>query len=74
MIRALYSLVLWLAQPLLRRKLRARAVNEPGYGHAIEQRFGYYQDHQEADHRYGIVALTRTATRDELHHAQGRDP
>ncbi len=42
MIRALYSLALWLAQPFLRRKLRARAASEPGYAHAVEQRFGHY--------------------------------
>jgi len=41
--RALYSLALWLAQPLLRRKLQRRAVTEPGYGHAVEQRFGHYE-------------------------------
>ena len=44
MIRTLYSWALWLAQPLLRRKLRRRAVAEPGYGEAIEQRFGDYAD------------------------------
>jgi 3-deoxy-D-manno-octulosonic-acid transferase len=42
-IRALYSLLMWMAQPLLVRKLRRRAVAEPGYGHAIEQRFGDYR-------------------------------
>jgi 3-deoxy-D-manno-octulosonic-acid transferase len=41
-MRQLYSLALWLAQPLLQRKLRARARKEPGYGHAVQQRFGYY--------------------------------
>jgi 3-deoxy-D-manno-octulosonic-acid transferase len=40
--RWLYSFCLWLAQPLLRRKLQRRAANEPGYGHAVEQRFGFY--------------------------------
>ncbi|MDA8456905.1 3-deoxy-D-manno-octulosonic acid transferase [Acidovorax sp. GBBC 3334] len=30
------------ARPLLRRKLRRRAVAEPGYGHAVEERFGHY--------------------------------
>ena len=40
--RALYSLVTWCAQPLLRRKLRRRAVAEPGYGHAVGERFGRY--------------------------------
>ena len=40
--RALYSLITWSAQPLLRRKLRRRAVAEPGYGHAVAERFGRY--------------------------------
>ena len=31
------------------------------------------QDHKEDDRRYGIVALTRRAMRDELHHSLGRD-
>jgi 3-deoxy-D-manno-octulosonic-acid transferase len=42
MIRCLYSLVMWLAQPMLRRKLRRRAIAEPGYGVAMQERFGYY--------------------------------
>ncbi|WP_394790277.1 3-deoxy-D-manno-octulosonic acid transferase [Rhodoferax sp.] len=42
MIRGLYSFCLWLASPLLRRKLRRRAVAEPGYGVAVEERFGHY--------------------------------
>jgi 3-deoxy-D-manno-octulosonic-acid transferase len=42
MMRALYSLGMWLAQPWVRRKLQRRAVNEPRYAHAIAQRFGYY--------------------------------
>jgi 3-deoxy-D-manno-octulosonic-acid transferase len=42
MILRLYSLALWLAQPLLRRKLHKRAEQEPGYGHAVEQRYGHY--------------------------------
>jgi 3-deoxy-D-manno-octulosonic-acid transferase len=42
MMRALYSLLMWLAQPLLRRKLRARGVQEPGYLHAMDERFGHY--------------------------------
>ncbi len=37
-----YGLVTWLAQPLLRRKLRRRALAEPGYAHAVEERFGHY--------------------------------
>jgi 3-deoxy-D-manno-octulosonic-acid transferase len=43
MMRALYSLGMWLAQPLVRAKLRRRAVNEPLYAHAIAQRFGHYE-------------------------------
>ena len=42
MARWVYSCVVWLAQPVLRRKLRRRAQAEPGYGVAIEERFGYY--------------------------------
>lgn len=38
----LYSAVTWAAQPLLRRKLRRRAVAEPGYGQAVGERFGHY--------------------------------
>ncbi|MDD2545574.1 MAG: 3-deoxy-D-manno-octulosonic acid transferase [Burkholderiaceae bacterium] len=38
----LYSALTWAAQPLLRRKLRRRAVAEPGYALAVEERFGHY--------------------------------
>ena len=38
----LYALLMWLAQPFLRRKLARRSVQEPGYGEAIEERFGRY--------------------------------
>ncbi len=41
-MRGLYSLLLWLLQPLVRAKLRRRARTEPGYGHAVAQRFGHY--------------------------------
>ena len=40
--RWLYSLLLWLARPLLVRKLRRRAVVEPVYGEAMAERWGYY--------------------------------
>ncbi|MBK9443199.1 MAG: 3-deoxy-D-manno-octulosonic acid transferase [Comamonadaceae bacterium] len=33
---------MWLVQPLLRHKLRRRAVQEPGYGLAIDERFGHF--------------------------------
>jgi len=42
MIRFLYSCALTLMQPLVRRKLRRRAVQEPVYGEAVEERFGRY--------------------------------
>jgi 3-deoxy-D-manno-octulosonic-acid transferase len=42
MIRWLYSWLMWLSQPLLRRKLLRRSVMEPGYGQCVEERFGRY--------------------------------
>ena len=42
MLRALYDLATWLAQPLLRRKLRRRGQAEPGYLQAVDERFGRY--------------------------------
>jgi 3-deoxy-D-manno-octulosonic-acid transferase len=42
MMRALYSLLTWAAQPLVRRKLARRARVEPLYGVAVEERFGHY--------------------------------
>ena len=50
MVRWFYSGLMWLAQPLLRIKLRRRSVQEPGYGQAIEERFGHY-DLPAPDHR-----------------------
>jgi 3-deoxy-D-manno-octulosonic-acid transferase len=41
-IRALYSLAMWLAQPLLRRKLMRRGRVEAGYLEAMNERFGHY--------------------------------
>jgi 3-deoxy-D-manno-octulosonic-acid transferase len=43
MIRPLYSLMVIGAQPFLRRKLRRRGAAEPGYLHAIDERFGIYR-------------------------------
>jgi 3-deoxy-D-manno-octulosonic-acid transferase len=40
--RALYSSLLWLAQPWLRAKLARRAKAEPEYGEKVEERFGHY--------------------------------
>ena len=42
MMRWAYSLLMWLAQPLLRRKLARRGRQEPGYLHALPERFGHY--------------------------------
>ena len=44
---AVYNLLVWLAQPLLRRKLARRAVAEPGYGVAVSERFGHYSQPPE---------------------------
>ncbi len=41
--RSLYSAAVWLAQPLLKRKLRRRALAEPGYAQTVHERFGRYQ-------------------------------
>jgi len=38
----LYSAFMKIAQPLLRRKLKKRALSEPLYGQFIEERFGHY--------------------------------
>jgi 3-deoxy-D-manno-octulosonic-acid transferase len=48
MTRWLYSVVMWLLQPLVRAKLRRRAKSESGYGECIEERFGYYAETQGA--------------------------
>jgi 3-deoxy-D-manno-octulosonic-acid transferase len=42
MIRPLYSVAMIGAQPFLRRKLKRRGAAEPGYLHAVEERFGRY--------------------------------
>ncbi|MDR3452683.1 MAG: 3-deoxy-D-manno-octulosonic acid transferase, partial [Rhodoferax sp.] len=41
-MRGLYSLLMWLVQPLLRRKLARRGAAEPVYLQAVQERFGYY--------------------------------
>lgn len=37
-----YAFAMWLAQPLLRRKLAHRAQQESGYGDRVPERFGHY--------------------------------
>jgi 3-deoxy-D-manno-octulosonic-acid transferase len=44
----LYNLLVWAAQPLLRRKLARRAVAEPGYAEAVPERFGHYTQPADA--------------------------
>lgn len=41
---ACYSVLVWLLQPWVRRKLLRRARNEPLYGRNMPQRFGQYDD------------------------------
>lgn len=42
MIRWFYSCLMWLAQPLLKRKLLRRSQQEPGYAQHLPERFGHY--------------------------------
>ena len=48
MTRWLYSLLMWLVQPLLKRKLARRGLQEPGYLEAAPERFGYYTGSYQA--------------------------
>ena len=41
-VLGIYSFLMRLAQPLLRRKMANRALQEPGYGLAVDERFGCY--------------------------------
>lgn len=43
MLLRIYGWVMTLLIPLLRRKLARRAVAEPGYGEAVDERFGGYR-------------------------------
>lgn len=42
-VKPLYTLGMYAAQPLLRRKLRRRGQSEPGYLEHVEERFGRYE-------------------------------
>ena len=46
--RGLYSALMTLGQPLLRRKLARRGRQEPGYLEAVGERFGHYAQPPEA--------------------------
>ena len=48
MMRQLYSLLMQLAQPLVRARLKRRGEQEPGYLVAMDERFGYYENPQQA--------------------------
>jgi 3-deoxy-D-manno-octulosonic-acid transferase len=48
MMLALYSFVMWCAQPFLRRKLARRGIAESGYLVNIEERFGAYTQAAES--------------------------
>jgi 3-deoxy-D-manno-octulosonic-acid transferase len=45
--RGLYSALMTLGQPLLRRKLARRGQQEPGYLEAVGERFGHYRQPAE---------------------------
>jgi len=45
--RALYSTLMTLGHPLLRRKLARRGLQEPGYLNAVGERFGHYSQPPE---------------------------
>ena len=46
--RGLYSALMTLGQPLMRRKLARRGQQEPGYLEAVDERFGHYRQPLEA--------------------------
>ena len=63
-ILRLYSLLMWLAQPLLRRKMAKRALQEPGYGEAVDERFGHYtQPHEVSSSLVWLHAVSLGETR-----------
>lgn len=49
MARALYSALLWLAQPLYLMRLWWRGRAEPGYREALAERLGHYRDAPSSD-------------------------
>ena len=60
----LYSLLMWLGQPLLRRKLARRGKQEPGYLEAIDERFGRYtQPAETASELVWVHAVSLGETR-----------
>ena len=62
--RRLYSLLMTLGQPLLRRKLARRGRHEPGYLEALEERFGRYaQPVEETSELVWLHAVSLGETR-----------
>jgi 3-deoxy-D-manno-octulosonic-acid transferase len=61
-MRKLYTLGMYAAQPLLRRKLRRRGAKEPGYLEHVEERFGRYHEPTEQG-RLWIHAVSLGETR-----------
>ena len=59
----LYGAFTTAVQPLVRRKLRRRAVAEPGYGVAVEERFGYYDDATTGEGQCWVHAVSLGETR-----------
>ena len=57
MTLALYSFLMWMLQPAVRLKVRLRARKEPGYLHAVDERFGLYT-HCVADESH-IASVTQ---------------
>ena len=58
-----YGLVTILAQPVVRGKLRRRGQAEPGYLHAVEERFGVYADNAPSSGWVWIHAVSLGETR-----------
>ena len=64
-VLGIYSGLMRIAQPLLRRKMAQRAVQEPGYGQAVDERFGRYTHPRETAHELvwlHAVSLGETRT------------
>lgn len=54
MTRLVYSVAMWLIQPLMRARLKRRGVKEPGYLLAVEERFGHYASDPLADEQLTV--------------------
>ena len=59
-----YARLMWVAQPLLRRKLARRGRLEPGYAEAVDERFGTYtQPAEHTSERVWVHAVSLGETR-----------